>query len=75
VTKLEAQLSQLTQEEGELRKRIEGLQQVPLPAAEYFATLVNKGEKSSALRDYILFTAGVVVSAIVAVVLKHFGLA
>ncbi len=43
--------------------------------AEYFATLVNKGEKSSALRDYILFTAGVVVSAIVAVVLKHFGLA
>ncbi len=33
VTKLEAQLSQLTQEEGELRKRIEGLQQVPLPAS------------------------------------------
>jgi len=24
-----------------MRKRIEGLQQVPLPAAEYFATLVN----------------------------------
>jgi hypothetical protein len=75
VTKLESQLGLLTQQEEELRKRIEGLKQVPLPAAEYFATLVNKGEKSSAFRDYILFTAGVVVSAVVAVLLKHFGLA
>ena len=69
------QLGDLTQQEGQLRKTIQELQQVPLPAAEYFASLVNKGEKSSALRDYVLFTAGVVVSAVVTVVLKHFGLA
>jgi hypothetical protein len=75
VTKLEEQLGELTQQEGQLRKTIEELQHVPLPAAEYFASLVNKGEKSRALRDYVLFTAGVVVSAVVTVVLKHFGLA
>ncbi len=75
VAKLEDQLSTLTTQEGELRKTIEQLRQVPLPAAEYFAHLVNKGEKSSALRDYILFFAGVVVSTIIAIILKHYGLA
>jgi len=75
VSRLEAQLSTLAREEGQLRETIKNLQGVPLPAAEYFATLVNKGEKSSAKRDYLLFTAGVVVSVIVAIVLKHFGLA
>lgn len=46
---------------------------VPLPVADYFASMVSKGEKSSAIRDYGLFTAGVVVSEIVGIVLKHFG--
>jgi L-lysine 2,3-aminomutase len=75
VTKLEEQLGLLTQQEEELRQRIEKLKDVPLPAAEYFASLVNKGEKSSALRDYVLFAAGVVVTAGVTILLKHFGLA
>jgi predicted nuclease with TOPRIM domain len=75
VAKFEEQLGLLTQQEADLRKRIEDLKQVPLPAAQYFATLVNKREKSSALRDYLLFTAGIVVSAIVTVILKHFSLA
>jgi hypothetical protein len=73
VAKLEEQLGFLAQQEADLRKRIEGLKQVPLPAAEYFAMLVNKSEKSGALRDYLLFTAGILVSAIVAVILRHFG--
>jgi len=75
VAKLEVQLTQLTKQEGELRETIKNLQGVPLPAAEYFATLVNKGEKSGARRDYTLFTAGAVVSVIVAIILKHFGFA
>ena len=74
VAKLESQLGLLTQREEELRDRIKKLKDVPLPAAEYFASLVNRGERSSAFRDYILFTAGVVVSAGVAILLKHFGL-
>jgi hypothetical protein len=75
VTKLESELGVLTEQEMELRKRIEGLQRVPLPAAEYFVSLISKGEKNSAWRDYILFTAGVIVSALVGIVLKHLGLA
>ena len=75
VLKLEGQLGVLTEQESTLRKNIEDLQQVPLPAAEYFASVISKGEKSSALRDYLLFFAGVVVSVIVAIVLKHFNLA
>ena len=75
VQSLESQLSQLTSQEGELREKIRNLEAVPLPAAEYFAKLMDKGERRSAKRDYMLFTAGVVVSVIVAVILKHFGLA
>ena len=75
VRSLESQLSQLTSQEGELREKIRNLESVPLPAAEYFATLVDKSERSSAKRDYALFTAGVAVSVIVAIILKHFGLA
>jgi hypothetical protein len=74
VTKLESQLGLHTKQKDELRTRLEGLKQVPLPAAGYSATLVSKGERSSALRDYGLFTAGVVVSAVIAIALKHFGL-
>lgn len=75
VQDLESQLSQLTAQEGELREKIRNLQAVPLPAAEYFARLVDKGERRRAKRDYALFTAGVIVSVIVAIILKHFGLA
>ncbi len=75
VLKLETELTQLTQQEGELRKKIAALQSVPLPVADYFASMVNEGERSSAIRDYLLFIAGVLVSAIVGLLLKHFGLA
>ncbi len=73
VMKLEGDLQALSQQEQELKKRIEGLQQVPLPAAEYFAKLVAKTEKKSAKRDYVLFLFGVVASAVVVVILKAFG--
>jgi hypothetical protein len=73
VTKLESQLGLLSQQEEELKQRIQGLQNVPLPAAEYFAQLVTKGEKRSALRDYVLFLLGVLVSAGVGVLLRKLG--
>ena len=75
VRKLEHDLGMLVSEEQQLQKRISELRDVPLPAVEYFATLVSKGERRSAFRDYGLFTAGVIVSAVVTIVLKHFGLA
>jgi hypothetical protein len=73
VAKLESQLGLLSQQEQELKQRIQGLQNVPLPAAEYFAQLVNKGERRSALRDYVLFLLGVLVSAGVGVLLRKLG--
>jgi len=57
------------------RTQIESLKNVPIPAAEHFAMLLEKGQRKSAVRNYILFLAGVVVSAEVAIVLKAFGLA
>jgi hypothetical protein len=74
VMKLEDDLHALSQREQELKERIEGLQKVPLPAAEYFARLVEKTEKKSATRDYVLFLLRVVVSGIVVVILKALGL-
>lgn len=73
VAKLESQLGLLSEQEQELKQRIHGLQNVPLPAAEYFAQLVSKGEKRSAFRDYILFLLGVLVSAGVGVLLRKMG--
>jgi hypothetical protein len=73
VAKLELGLGLLTQQEQELKQRIAGLQNVPLPAAEYFAQLVEKREKKSAVRDYVLFLLGVLVSAGVAILLRRLG--
>ena len=74
VAELEKKLESLSAQEGRLRQTIEQLQNVPLPAAEKFAELIKKEGKGSALRDYALFVAGVVVSAVVSIVLKHYGI-
>jgi hypothetical protein len=74
VSELESRLEKLSAQEGQLRATIEQLQQVPLPAADRFAEIVKKEEKRSAWRDYTLFISGVVVTTIVSIVLKHFGI-
>lgn len=71
--KLEAELGLLNQQERDLKDRIAQLKEVPLPAADYFAQLIDKREKRSALRDYLLFLLGVIVSAGVAVLLRRLG--
>lgn len=70
VFELESQLGALSQQEQELNQRISGLQNVPLPAAEYFAQIISKGEKRGALRDYLLFLLGVLVSAVIGILLR-----
>ena len=67
---LEAKLSELAEREKDMQTRIDSLKSVPLPAAEYFLEMTEKSEKRSAARDYILFGAGVVVSTVIAIVLK-----
>lgn len=68
--KLEADLEAMQQREGELRRRIDELKDVPLPVAEHLAKLMEPGEKRSALRDYVLFGAGVLVSTIIGIILE-----
>jgi len=74
VKELEANMQLLEKRENDMKSRIEHLEKVPLPAVEHFAEIMNRGEKRSAMRDYMLFGAGVVVSTVIAIGLKAFGL-
>lgn len=73
VSKLENDLASLEKREKEIKQRIETLEKVPLPVADHFAKLIESGDKRSAKRDYLLFGAGVVLSTIIAVILKLAG--
>jgi hypothetical protein len=70
VRKLEMGLQELERREQGLKQKIEALQSVPLPVAEYFAKLVEPGERRIARRDYLLFGAGVLVTTIITIVLQ-----
>jgi septal ring factor EnvC (AmiA/AmiB activator) len=73
VERIETDLVNLQEREKELQKRIETLQNVPLPVADYFAQISVSGEKRSAKRDYVLFGSGVIVSTVIAILLKILG--
>jgi len=75
VTALEQDLGSLEAKEKDLQQRITVLQNIPVPVAEHFVALMEKGEGRSARRDYLLFGAGVVVSTAIAIGLKALGLA
>ncbi len=68
VARLERELGELSSREQHLQKRIDDLQNVPLPVAEHFVALTSQGEKRSAKRDYVLFGAGVLVSTITSII-------
>jgi DNA repair exonuclease SbcCD ATPase subunit len=72
VQQLEADLATMEGREKELKQRIDALQKTPLAVAEHFAQLVAPGEKRSAMRDYLLFGAGVVVSTAIGVAIQVF---
>ena len=70
VQNLESELATLEQREQSIKERIEQLQNVPIPVADHFASLVESGEKRSARRDYMLFGAGVVVTSLIAIAIQ-----
>ena len=74
VQELEAELAKLEEHQKQLEKRIQDLREVPLPVAEHFAAMVAPGERRSAWRDYTLFAAGVIVSTVIAILLRLAGL-
>lgn len=69
IANLETRLVGLAERERLQQENIQALKGVPLPAAQYFAQVIQRGEKRSAWRDYILFGSGVVVSTVIAIVL------
>ena len=73
VSKLQLDLNTLEKREKETRSRIEALQNVPLVAVEHFAKMTSKDSQRSAIRDYLLFGAGVVSSTVIAILLKMWG--
>jgi hypothetical protein len=70
ISELESQLKELSEREKHLQDKVKTLEKVPLPAIEYFVQEVEKGEKRSAWRDYVLFGLGVIVSTITTLLLK-----
>ena len=74
VQELEAELTKLEEQEKQLEKRLQDLREVPIPVAEHFAAMVAPGERRSVWRDYTLFAAGVIVSTVIAILLRLAGL-
>lgn len=73
VTELERQLEELATREKQFKERIEALEKVPLEAVQHFEKMLEKGDKRSAWRDYMLFGLGVLVSTVIAIGLKLVG--
>lgn len=67
VSSPETELENLSKKETELRDKLEALENVPIEAVDHFTALVEARERRSALRDYILFALGVLVSTVGAV--------
>ena len=67
VKQIESELAAMEGREKELKERIEVLERTPLAVAEHFAKLVAPSERRSAMRDYALFGAGVVVSTVIGI--------
>ncbi|HCE56998.1 MAG TPA: hypothetical protein DER09_04145 [Prolixibacteraceae bacterium] len=73
VEALELQLTELGQREQQAKQRIEILEKVPIEVVQQFESIIQKGEKRSAWRDYFLFGLGVVVSTVIAIILNLLG--
>jgi hypothetical protein len=73
VSRLERQLEELSIREKQTKERIDALQKVPLEAIQHLEKVLEKGDRRSAWRDYMLFGLGVVVSTLIAIILKFIG--
>jgi uncharacterized coiled-coil protein SlyX len=72
IEKLELQLGELETKETELRDKITTMEQVPVESIKHFEEILNKGNKRSAKRDYVIFTLGVILTTIIAIILNIF---
>jgi N12 class adenine-specific DNA methylase len=70
ISKLEKQVENLSLRENELKTKIETMEKVPIESIKYFEDILYKTSKRDRKRDYILFTLGVIITTIVAIVLN-----
>jgi len=70
IQKLNSEMYELERHKKQLQQRIHELDELPTRVADYFVQLTAKGERRSALREYLLFGADIVVSVLVAIVFK-----
>lgn len=75
IQELEKTVQTLSQRENELKTKIETMEKVPIEAIRHFEEVLNKGDKRSAYRDYLLFFLGIVFSIIISIILKSLGYA
>lgn len=70
VKQLEQGLLELEKREKELKDQITELENVPIPVAEHFAKLMEYRERRSAMRDYVLFGSGVLVTTLITIIIQ-----
>jgi methyl-accepting chemotaxis protein len=74
IEEIEKKLNQLVDKEKELTSKIQTLEKVPLEAINHFEASLEKKNRRSAYRDYILFFLGILFSIIISVILKKIGI-
>jgi hypothetical protein len=74
IARLDNEVKGLEENEKQLQQRISDLNNIPIPVAEHFASIVAQSEKRSAWRDYFLFGLGVIVTTVIAIIIKYSGL-
>ena len=68
INKLESDLSLLEYRENELKKNIHSFMHSPLQTKEHFKMIFRSFEKRSTIRDYVLFTVGVILTTLISII-------
>jgi len=78
LSELQSRNTELVTQEAELRRRIDLLKEMPIEVAEYFQKINEQNlktiDKRSSRRDFQFFVLGIVVSTIIAIILRIVGL-
>ncbi|WP_298495437.1 hypothetical protein [uncultured Algibacter sp.] len=72
IENLESTLTELETQESDLKEKISAMEKVPVESLKHFEEILNKGNKRSAIRDYVIFIFGIILTTIIAILLNKF---
>ncbi|RIV46475.1 hypothetical protein [Flagellimonas pelagia] len=72
IEKLETTLTELETRENDLKEKISTMEKIPVESLKHFEEILNKGNKRSATRDYVIFVSGIILTTIIAILLNKF---